>query len=528
MPTKKQVEDILRDCIAADPSLRERQDELRQIISTMLESKPETLFSKDFANRLRAMLSEERQKRTSKIRSKPSFFDFMKLKPFALPLAGSLALVAVFAVLLTQKPMGTKTQTLATAMKTVTPGMKISKVAAGAFGTLTSTTAVAVQAPMADGLEAGRPSGAPASGAAAMAPTVLSAPDAAPSAGHVGGVTSKMAAMMPIQEPLNYRYVYKGELPAIDPSIDVFRHVKGLPSGGMLSSIGSVTAGLIDGSRFSSGTIQSLNVVEDREFGYMISLDAVEGAISLNQNWQRWPHPESKCRDEACYKQYQLTPEQVPADDAVIGIAEDFIKEFGIDRSALGQPTLNNDWRIRPMGAAADMPIYVPDVVSVTYPLLIGGKPAQDENGSPNGVTINVNVREKKVDGLWGLSTNRYEQSSYAAETDTGRLLKFVAGGGLYAGYVDPSAKTIDIELGAPEIVLTSYWKDNGDGTGQNLFVPALRFPVQNPPADQPWFRKAVTVPLSKDLLDQADAQAAQQGNGGTPTPIMYMKGGVK
>ena len=80
----------------------------------------------------------------------------------------------------------------------------------------------------------------------------------------------------------------------------------------------------------------------------------------------------------------------------------------------------------------------------------------------------------------------------------------------------------MDIELGNPEVVLTSYWKDNGDGTGgQMLYVPALRFAVLNPPKDQPWFRKAVTVPLAKDLLDQAEAN-----NNGYPTPIMYMKGG--
>lgn len=535
--TKKQIEDILRDCIAADPALEARKDELRPIIKALLESKPDTRFSREFAERLRDALSDERRKRADKISTPTSFFDFMKIKPIILPAAGSLALIAVFAVLLTQKPPGAKTPSLTVADHVAPVGNRISKVGDNAFGPLSATTANVVQQPMADGLEGGHASAA--EGAATM-----TAPSAAPSAplgsdaaisarprsgfGGGAGVSTKMAAMMPIQQPVNYHYVFKGDLPELAEKIDVYRHVKGLPDGNLMASFGKMTAGLIDGSRFSSGSVQSFSMVEDREFGYMVYVDANEGTVSLNQNWQRWPHPESLCRDEACYQQYQMKPENVPADDQVIGVAEQFIKEYGIDRTALGTPSVNNDWRIRPMGMAADAKLYAPDVVSVTYPLLIDGKPAQDENGSATGVNINVNVRQMKVDGLWGLTTNRYEQSAYAAETDAARLLKYVANGGLYPAYNDPAAKNVDIELGAPEVVLTSYWKDNGDGTGQTLYVPALRFMVQNPPADQPWFRKAVTVPLSKDLLDQADKQAADMGNGGVPTPIMYMKEDVK
>ncbi len=529
MPSKNQIEEILRDCLAADPSLREREDELRPIIKALLESKPDTRFSTEFADRLHDALANERQKRNGKIRVTPSPFGAMKLKPIAFPIVGSLALVAVFALLLVQKPPGAKTSTVATVQQPKPHGMQIAKVADGAFGPLAATTVQATRPLMADGYEEGRN----AAGAAPMAaPSAAMGMDTAVSAHSQNGgggtaSSSKMAAIMPVQQPVNYRYVYKGELPPIDAKIAVYRHVKGLTSGNLLPSFGNITGGLMDGSHFSSGALQSLNVVEDRDYGYGIFLDATEGGISMNQNWQRWPHPESKCRDEACYQQYQLKPDQMPADDVVIGVAEDFIKEYGIDRSALGKPSINSDWRIRPMGVAADMPLYVPDVVSVSYPYLIDGKTVQDESGNVNGVTVNVDVREKKVDGLWGLLTNRYEQSSYDAETDTARLLKFVSNGGLYPVYDDSSAKTVEIALGEPEVVLVAYWKDNGDGTGQNLYVPTLRFTVQNPPADQPWFRKAVTVPLSKDLLDQADKQAAGQG-GGVPTPVMYMKDGVK
>jgi hypothetical protein len=45
---------------------------------------------------------------------------------------------------------------------------------------------------------------------------------------------------------------------------------------------------------------------------------------------------------------------------------------------------------------------------------------------------------------------------------------------------------------------------------------------VLDKPADQPWFRNAVVIPLAKDLLDLAD----EQNNGGVITPMG--RGGVE
>lgn len=504
MTTEQKIAAIIEDCCAIDPAFHGREAELRPLIKRLLESQPDTKFDDAFAKRLRdAVLAQAASHAPA---AKPSFWERLRhLKRDDVFVLGGAALGLVLAVVLTVSslsigaPKGSiqlaavpRSDSFAAPAPAPVTGITVTPLASGAFGSVAGSGVSAGGAQTATGPGFGRGGGGGG---------IAAAPVAQPSA--AGG----KVAVMPIDyQPINYRFVYKGELSAPDASVDVYRRVKGFAGGSVpLAALGKISAGTVDLTGLETAALQNFTLTENREFGYMVMVDANEGTVSFGQNWLKWPHPENSCTDDKCMQQYRLTPEQMPGDAAAIAVADDFLRQYGIAKDSYGTPEVRSDWRVMYAAATDKTSVYLPDSVAVVYPLKLDGKPVQADDGAAYGMTVSVNVRHMRVDGMWGLSSGAYERSSYPSETDTKRLMAFVEQGGIWGGWnADPAAKTVDVQLGDPEIVLTLSWKPREDGMSDELYVPALRFPVLNPPADQPWFRKAVLVPLVKETLDAA------------------------
>jgi len=529
MPTSTpNIDAILADCYAIDPELKKHDAALREIVQKLLASKPDARPDAAFVARLREAV-------TQKAGTAP-FGDrlrqlFTMRSPF--PAGAAIAAIAVIAVVLSTKD-GIKPGSIGDVTGLTKGPLAVADLGHGAFGSLVNANAGVAAGDQAISARAyGGGGGLGATSAVYPPATPMMAPMAdgesaaqerdAASGNTAMSTDAKMIAPYPY-EPINWRFTFDGELPAYDAELAVYRRVKGFGASlGSPNGLANVIGSVIDLSRFENATIQSFSVGEDREFGLIASVDAIEGMVSINQDWRRWPHPENLCRDEACWSRYRLDASQIPADDAIIAITDAFLADRGIDRGGYGAAEVRNDWR---MGYAASSAMVkesypAPETISVTYPQVLDDRTVVDEGGMTAGLSVNVNIRHMRVDGLWNLTGRAYERSLYAAETDTARVMKFVAQGGVWPSYIDPAAKTVDVALVAPEIVYLKTYKANENGMADELYVPALRFIVKTPPADQQWFRTSVVIPLAKESLDAADAQ-----NGGVPTPMPYMMRG--
>lgn len=507
MPIDAHIESIIKDCVAAEPALAGREVELRAIVKALLDAKPDTRFDAAFAARLREQVLAAAASGSRKAASSSFFETLMKRNPFFVLIPGGAALGVLLAVILSYQSVGApRSAQVAQEVSTFTPagGVRIAMLGEGAFGALSSATAnEGVARPQSGG-------GGPALGIGGGGGV----------ASAVSAPTTDSAKMIAPGEYVAYRYVYKGDMPQLEGTMAAYRRQKGFSAdAGAMSALRPLAGGLIDLAGLQSAKVQSFSAIEDRDFGYVVYVDTVEGMVSLSQNWIKWPHPENACRDEACWSQYRMTPSQIPSDDVILGIASRFLAEYGVSLDAYGTPEVRHEWKAQIAAGADPASVHVPDSVSVVYPLAIAGSRVDDEGGIAQGLVVNVNVRHSRVDGLWGLTSNAYEASQYEIETDAKRLSSFIERGGLW-GWVDPNAKTVEVELGAPETVLTRTWATRADGTGDEILVPALRFPVLNPPADQPWFRKAVVIPLTKQTLDAAQPQDGI-GIMPVPTPLM-------
>ncbi len=480
MHDQRIIDDVLQELYAVDPTLRDQEDRLVKAVRALLAAKPEAALDERFVRELRKELLGTFSAATASV--KPNIFDFiMKNDSLKYLVPSGIVAVLVLSVLVSTKAPGSPSSAPAASVATESAaeagGVRVSKVADGAFGVL-STGVGADQAPMAANL--GRGGGGGGNGSAPAVPMA----------------DSKM--MLPYV-PSYYAYSYAGDLALDDESVPVYRRQKGgssAVSGGLLDA---ATLGLVDPSRLDAVGLQSLALVQDKEFGYYVYVDMNEGMISLSQNYAKWPHPEQECRDEECFARYRLHESDMLSDAETFAVADAFLKELGVNVGSYGSPAVAYDWRTQYASLKGEdrAAFYFPETVSVVYPLVIDGQKVYDESGNPTGLTVNVNVRHKRADGLWNLTTLKYDSAQYAAVTDKSKLMGVVARGGVYEATPPDDAKTEEVGLGTPERVLMRAWSG-----GQEVVVPALRFPVTKKPEGQPWFRDAVMIPLVRDLID--------------------------
>lgn len=479
------IDKIISELYALDPELRKQDAQLRKIISELLQAKPEVKINEEFVKGLKSKLQAKASLINKEENSMKNILNY--ILGGALTVAVAVAVFGYYNNNLLVLPKG--------ATEVLTSKIEISEVPnSNSFGSLAMEM---------DTMSRNQSGGGGGS--------------AAQLAFGVGGGGGDAKIIPPAY---NYKYVYTGDkLPELSQSQDVLKRITETSNkSGVSEFIKKFSFGLINISKFNQAELQNFNLIENKEFGYGVSVDLTQGSVSLYQNWEKWPHPEAQCQNEECFKQYRLSINDVPEDSVVIDIAKNFLKEYGVSLANYGEPVVFKDWMPDYARSSNKADYYIPDSVSITFPLVIKDKAVLDEAGNPSGISVTVDIRNKKVSGVYGLFTRKYEQSKYEGETDSGRIIKIAENGGFrnYMPYYQEGGKDITIDLGTPKEELVQIWQYSS-GTQKELYVPALVFPVKpTENATEMYLPKFIVVPLVKELLTDPVTQA-------TPMPIDIM-----
>lgn len=512
-----QTQQILSDLYALDPGLKDQEELLIKLINELLVSRPDTKFDARFAAELKAKLTERLALVEQPNRSRNNIFSNLNFMKYLLPLAGG-ALVIVLAIVGLQKSRtmpgarnyaSNKTQSLAWR-----------DMGARAFGSL-KNSGIAAQGETTESPVPGVAQNNAARGAAPQATgvpsqeqTELLAPTLDAPSFSAGGETSGGAKALPgrlMAPPLpieTYRYVYKGEpLKLEDKEVKVLNREKPGVNKNLDGALRNLQFAGADLGAFSNAGVTNFQLAEDKDNGYLVNVDFMNGTVEMYQNWVRWPQP----------TEYRpLTKAEVSPDSVLVAVADTFLNDRHIDRSGYEAGAVDDDWgRFKIMAAAppapnnARMEIYnMPDVVTVIYQQTINGQKVYEQNGQRVGIRVSVNVRAKQVTGVSGLMTQNYRASSYEAETDAKTILKIAEQGGVYGpvyGYGEDGNQTVvAIELGTPErVYVKMYTYQAKTNDNLELYVPALAFPIKNAPAGANIYQNQVVAPLAKELLTE-------------------------
>jgi len=505
----KKIKIILQDLYAIDEDFVKYELELIRIIEKLLISRPDTKFDKKFARKLRAELLKDNKNevKNNLFNEITSMFTMKKLS-----YAGAGMIVIVLAVIIWQSGLLSPNETrLAFAPK-------ITKVGDKAFGSLTNVNSN--EAPSLEQSEAlGKGAGS----------SVLRT-----QSGGGGGSLANSAAVsidskmiMPNPYSISYTFTYVGdEFSVEETTMAVLKRIKDKNIGAVLAQeLKNFNFGNINLNKFSNLTLQNISLVENKDFGYYININSQEGNISVNENYEKWQNHRSTCSDQQCYEAQRLKESDIPADDVLIKIANNFLAEKNINTSYYGEPVVNKEWLLN---TRMNSEIYIPDMMSIIYPLVINDKKVYDESGSLNGMNISVDVKLKRVSSI-NYMTQTHESSEYETEMDVNRILKFAEQGGLYTnryfvstpavemGEVDMrQAETKELKIGTPTLEYVKIWQFNNDKReNSELLVPAFVFPILEKPEGTYFWQDRIIIPIVKEMLDEAD----KQNNSIKPTP---------
>jgi len=548
---QSELKKILEELYRLEPDLRGQEAAIIKVISKMADWRPETGFDRAFAARLKAEILGQPAAAFSVPVSKniknSLLINFTLMNKKMLAAVGSLAVLGLAAFMLTNNltpksdgwilPLG--------------QDESVSVLPDGAFGSLAGLTA---------GSGAGNASGAPlglgagpelatnsagggsgdlavrtqadAGVSSSFAGTSLAAPMAdSPKPASDIAVTSVSGvapdAKMMILPYYSFKYSYVGEpLELSDTSGDVYRRLKG--DGELARRFSGLIGGLslpdLDIKSFRNLKFTNISLAEDRDQGLLLSLDFNEDNIYLSANWEKWriPEREACAGDQACWDRFRLKPEDVPADAELVAMADEFLADHKISRAHYGEGRVVEDgnWRIMYAQATDQSQVYIPEYASVVYPLLINGEEAHDQSGSYAGLRVSINLLKKAADGLSNLSPYRYESSAYSLTTAVDAVIKAAESGGWNGNWYGGSENVQTIELGTPTRSYVQIWQYK-DNRSQELFVPALIFPVLNPPANFYYGQRSVVVPLVQEMLDELNSRSVNGGgSSGQPMPL--------
>lgn len=487
---------FLTELYEIDPALKEHEAELLELIETLLKNNPGIDPDPQFVEMLRMKL---RERGAALSQPRTSFFSLLMPK-FSYGVVGAILGIAVAVPAVyyyTNAPLSVPSTTTGDGSDMF--AYSVTQVSKGAFGDLSVVQPAAGGARNQSG---GGGGGSPAIDAAMPAPMVAE--------GASNMADAKMIAPPGDYVHTQYNYVFRGSgitLPTGDVNV-----LKRLKSSVNVPGVNlNADLGIFSMASFPGLKLESISAYQDTTNGYTVYVSARDGSVSIGQNWEKWSHPEMNCRDDACYQRLRLKMTDVPNDEEIIAIADQFLKERGFKLGNVGTPYVDNMWKqhYETMSNKADF--YVPEQMSVVYPILVEGEEVYEEFGGKTGVSVSIDIRNKKVAGVWNLFNQSYQGSDYAAVTSEQTVLDYLAQlDKTPAEWLGPGAKTqtLDVELGAPTMGYVHMFKYENNAN-EDLYVPALVFPITKQPVGKDLYfnRQFVTVPLAADLLKQQNNQ---------------------
>lgn len=314
---------------------------------------------------------------------------------------------------------------------------------------------------------------------------------------------------MPPYEYTTYKYAYKGDALQLNEStMPVYRKTNDNASARSLAqAIQNTGVSVFDPAKLQNVHASFITMTEDRDRGFVASINLDNNSFSLYANTSKWP---------AMWNNDAGKSSTVPSDEEILVIADSFIKTYAIDLSGYGPGKVIHNSQNVYMTAPGSitkyaipsiMPIMAPVEITVLYPLIIDGKEVIDQGGNGTGLNINVNTSLRAVTGMNSAHSQKYEQSAYDAETDASKIISIAERGGIYGGYGE-GGKVVTVELGTPTLQLMFYSLYNEkEQRSQELYIPAYVFPVKNAETYQNLYQKHIVVPVIKEILEnQNDA----------------------
>jgi hypothetical protein len=306
---------------------------------------------------------------------------------------------------------------------------------------------------------------------------------------------------------IKYNYVYKGEDFSLFPDeINVYRRLTPDLSHELSDTITGKKISFFDLKKFSDLGINNMTIFEDKDYGYSLYLGLADSSFSIYKNWEKWPSSNNTVTCDsagACYQENGLTIEEISNDEEILNISNQFLSDYEINLDNYGPGEVQKSWLKNYLLKSSYQ--YIPETITVIYPLKISGVAVYEESGNKTGLTVEVDMREKKVSGVYNLMYQYFESSTYNTEIDKEAIINLAEQGGLYNNYYTDSENVdeVEVNLDQPILGLVRVWQySEKDSKSYELYVPAYIFPILSADSYPLLYKENIVVPAVKDFFD--------------------------
>lgn len=238
--------------------------------------------------------------------------------------------------------------------------------------------------------------------------------------------------------------------------------------------------------------VSNISLNQEKDFWYNINIDFENNALNIYKNWSKWP------QIDYSKKQTQV----ILQENEVISIAKNFLTDYKIDLSKYGEARIEKSYLQIMTKYASDriMPEYPNNITNVIFPKIVDNNEVYEEYGQASWVRMEIDLENKKVISLNGLSVDNYLKSEYKVETSKENILKIASVWWRY-GFNNTDLKNlkyVDITLINPKLKYINTYKYDNNKTEEYL-VPAIVFEVVKDEKST-YYGETVTVPLVKDF----------------------------
>lgn len=466
----KQIKQVIDELIKIEPSLASKTEELELVLQELMAAKGSIDISDTFVSELK-----QRVLATEPAQTPIQLFletIHMHTKHIALGTAGVVA-VAAFAIgaYTLYSPTG-PTALVTNQAQTIALGPN-------AFGSLgeayTNDPAPAPQAAML-GAEA-----------AISSRSMAANPVVGFGGGGMAVTEPAMADKMMIMPYYSYAYAYIGDDISLPTDLPVYRRSlnNGSVAQSMAAAIRSVDTGMI--SLPSGLRAENLNLRTNDGDGFSYHIDLRTQTVNIYE-------------ETSVYNDNWNGRTTLP-DATLIRLATSFLEGRGVDLAAYGEPVVD----IRYTRWQSEGSI-VPQQLTVLFPIITpSGETVYERNGdAPAGIGVTVDQARQTAVSAYNIKRMQFESSAYELATDISRVLEVATqGGDVYEPWRPEDAEVATFTLGTPTVVYIEYYQYNDrTGTSDELYIPALRFPIVDRPEQEVYYNpEFVTVPLVAELL---------------------------
>ena len=341
-------------------------------------------------------------------------------------------------------------------------------------------------------------------------PNSLSSKEVAISQGVYGAgdisTTVSDSKIAPIDsQVLKYNYKYEGGDFSLFPSeVQVYKKVNPDLSKELVGELKDKDISLFNINNLNNIGINNMTIFEDRDYGYYFYLGLIDGSFSIYKNWDRWPISNSTVACDSkglCYSDNGLTVENIPSDEEILEISNNFLADYGISLKNYGSGEVQKSWFNNYLLSSART--YIPETMTIVYPLVIDGLTVYEQSGNKYGLTVEIDIREKKVSGVYNLMYQYFESSSYITENNIENIVTKAEQGGLYSDYYygdQSKVDSLDINIKSASLGLIRTWQyDNNTRKSFELYVPAYIFPITTETSSI--YRENIVVPALEDFF---------------------------